>query len=320
MLSQANEWAEDAPHVEANARTIHEFVMRTSIPAGVYRMYNEGVPYSKSTTGKSRVSIGMLEDWSQCDKALAQHSGNSEKFRESEDVAFLEGMGQTIAQGIFYGNTNLNPAGFMGLAPYYNTINTANAANAASVQNGGGTGTSNTSLWMLGWGEESIFCVYPMGTKAGLEMENRGDTVPGFDSLGNPFRALTSWFGWQLGLCVKDWRYGQRLANLDVTANGLAGPNAFDLFVGIDTMMLNMPKMSLPTSGIAKTDAPSEVGANRFIIYGDRTLRHWMNVQAMRNRQTLLRLEDYAGKVVDGYRGVPIKTVDQLSNGEAAVV
>src|ERR1700690_3598159 len=48
--------------------------------------------------------LGTLEDYSQVDRLLAEGSGNIERFRESEDVAFLEGMGQTIEQTAWYGN------------------------------------------------------------------------------------------------------------------------------------------------------------------------------------------------------------------------
>jgi hypothetical protein len=319
MLSQDNDYAADMPWVEANEHTGHEFVFRTSIPAGVWRQYNQGVPYAKSTTGKARVGIGMLEDYSQVDRALAEHSGDREKFRESEDVAFLEGMSQTIAQTMFYGNTVNNAAEFMGLTPFYNTINSANAQNAANVINGGGTGSSNSSLWLVGWGEETVFGIYPRNSKAGLDMENKGDVVPGFDAFGNRFEAYTSWFRQQAGLCVKDWRYASRLCNLDTTSAGLAGPNAYDLFVGLDDMLLLFPKLSRSTSGIDKTDAPMESGATRAVIYTNRTVRHWANVQAMRNRNTLLQLKDYAGVPVEGYRGIPWKTVDQLVNTESVV-
>ncbi|MEO6783455.1 MAG: major capsid protein, partial [Bradyrhizobium sp.] len=94
MLSQANELYDDMPHVEANEIGGHEFVFRTSIPAGAWRQYNQGVPYSKSTTAKSRVGLGSLEDYSQVDRMLAEDSGDISRFRESEDVAFLEGMSQ----------------------------------------------------------------------------------------------------------------------------------------------------------------------------------------------------------------------------------
>lgn len=319
MLSQSNDYADDMPWVEANEHTGHEFVFRTSIPAGAWRQYNMGIPYSKSTTAKARVSVGMLEDYSQVDRALAEHSGDKEKFRESEDVAFLEGMSQTIAQTVIYGNTVQTPTEFMGLAGFYNTINTNTAQNAANVINGGGTGTSNTSLWLIGWGPETIFGIYPRGSKAGLDMEDKGDVTPGFDSLGNRFEAYTSWFRQQAGLCPKDWRYGARLANLDTTTAGLAGANAPDLFALLAQMELLFPKLSKSTSGITKTDAPGADHGVRAVIYTNRTGRHWADVQAMRNRNVLLRIDDYAGRPVDSYRGIPWKVIDQISNAESTV-
>jgi hypothetical protein len=103
-------------------------------------------------------------------------------------------MSQTIAQTYWYGNTAVTPAEFMGLSPFYNTLSTATAQNAANVIGGGGTGSSNTSIWLVCWGPETIFGVYPRGSKAGLDMEDKGDVTPGFDSVGNRFEAYTSWF------------------------------------------------------------------------------------------------------------------------------
>lgn len=320
MLSQANDMNDDLPWVEANERTGHEFVFRTSIPAGSWRQYNLGVPYSKSTTAKARVGVGMLEDYSQVDRALAEHSGDVNKFRESEDVAFLEGMSQTIAQTFVYGNTVTNPAEFMGLAPFYNTVNTASAQNANNVLDFGGTGSDNSSLWLIGWSPETIFAVYPAKSQAGLTMEDKGDVTPGFDSVGNRFEAYTSWFRQQAGLCPKDWRYGVRGANIDVTAAGLAGPDAADLFASMSQMLLLFPKLTKTTSGITKTDAPTDSAIGvRSVFYCNRTVRHWMDVQAMRDRNVLLRIEDYAGMPIDGYRGIPIKIVDQIVNSESRV-
>lgn len=319
MLSQCNDYADDAPYMEANEKTGHEFVFRTSIPTGSWRAYNQGTPYSKSTTGKARVGLGMLADWSQVDRSLLRHSGQGEKFRRTEDFAFLEGMSQTIAQTLIYGNTALTPAEFMGLAPFYNTLNTSSAQNAANVVNGGGTGSSNTSIWYIGWSPESFFLVYPRGTTAGIHMEDRGDTVPAYDSLGNPFLAFTSYFEQEVGLCPKDWRYGARICNIDTTNAGLAGPNALDIFATMAQVTLSFPKTTRAVSGIDKTDAPTDNFGTRRVWYVNRTSLHWMYVQAMRDRNVLLRLEDYAGIVTDNFRGDPIKVIDQITNTEATV-
>jgi hypothetical protein len=319
MLSQCNDYTDDAPYMEANEKTGHEFVFRTSIPAGAWRQYNMGVPYSKSTTAKARVGLGMLADWSQVDRSLLQHSGQGEKFRRSEDFAFLEGMSQTIAQTLIYGNTTVTPAEFMGLSGFYNTINTSNAQNAANVLNGGGTGTSNTSIWYIGWSPESFFLVYPRGTTAGIHMEDRGDVVPAYDNLGNPFIAYTSYFEQSVGLVPKDWRYGARIANIDTTNAGLAGPNALDIFATMAEVTLFFPKTTKAVSGITKTDAPDDNFGTRRVWYVNRTSLHWMYVQAMRDRNVLLRLEDYAGIVTDNFRGDPIKVIDQITNTETAL-
>lgn len=321
MLSQSISLYDDLPFKEANEAAGHEFVFRTSIPKGSWRQINQGTPYAKSTTAKARVSVGELVDYSQVDRTLAELSGDIEQFRENEDVAFLEGMGQTIEQTAFYGNTISTPAEFMGLSSFYNTVSTSAAQNAANVIDAGGTGSNNASIWLLGLGERQIYGIYPRGSKAGLTMEDKGDTVPGFDSNGNRFEAYTSWFRQQMGLVPEDWRYGARIANVDTTNAGLAGPNAPDLFALMAEMMLLPPTMGKRQSGITKTDAPTDPSPGvRFDLFVNRTVRHWMDVQAMRDRNVLLQLPDYAGVVVDNYRGVPVRVSDQLINTEARVV
>jgi hypothetical protein len=319
MLSQSISLYDDLPMVEANEIGGHEFVYRTSIPAGSWRQYNQGVPYSKSTTAKSRVGVGSLEDYSQVDRMLAEDSGDWERFRMNEDVAFLEGMGQTLEQTSFYGNTLATPAEFMGLAGFYNTLS-GTVANSANVINGGGTGTSNTSLWLLGLGERAIYGVYPRGSKVGLAMEDKGDTMPGLDSLGNRFEAFTAWFRAQMGIVPEDWRYGVRTANLDTTAAGLAGTNPPDIFAMMAEAAYMPPTLGKRQSGIDKTDAPTNPSPGvRFVWFCNRTVRHWMDVQAMRGRNVLMQLPDYAGIVTDNWRGFPVRVSDQILNTEARV-
>jgi hypothetical protein len=112
-----------------------------------------------------------------------------------------------------------------------------------------------------------------------------------------------------------------RVANIDVTNAGLAGPNALDLFATMAQVLLIPPHLGRTTSGITKTDAPHDPSPGiRPVFYCNRTLRHWMDVQAMRDRNVLLSLTDYAGMPCDTYRGIPIKIVDQIVNTESRVV
>ena len=319
LLSQKLSLLKSLAFVEANERTSHMFVFQTSIPSGSWRQYNYGVASSKGTTAKSRVSVGMLEDYSVVDRALAEHTGNVEKFRRSEDVAFLEGMGQTIENTAFYGNTANTPAAFQGLSTFYNTINTAKAQNAANVINGGGTGTSNTSLWMLGFGPQSIYGIYPAGSNAGLDFEDKSDVRAAYDSVGNQYEAYTGWFRHQIGLVPEDWRYGARIANIDTTSAGLAGPNALDIFATLAQLQFLFPALTSGTSGITDSDAPEGEPGVQTKIITNRTLMHWAQIQAMRNKGVLLRVEDYAGVVTDNWRGLPWVISDQLVNTESTL-
>ena len=72
-------------------------------------------------------------------------------------------------------------------------------------------------------------------------------------------------------------------------------------------------------TGVTKLD-DDEDAAPRVVWYCDRTLRHWMDVQMLRNRNVLIALDDYAGKPCMGFRGHPVKIVDQILNTESRVV
>ncbi len=321
MMSQHNAVAADMPYKEANEMTGHQFVFRTSIPTGAWRSYNQGTPYGKSTTAKARVGMGMLRGYSQIDRDLANHTGSPQRFRETEDMAFLEGMGQTIVKTLWYGNTSVDPTQFMGLSPFYNTLNTAIAQNGANVINAGGSGGDNASMWLIGWGLQSIYAIYPRGSKAGLNMEDKGSIVPAYDSAGNRFEAWTTWFGQDIGIVPEDWRFGVRIANIDTTAGavGLAGANAPDLFALMANAIMLPPDTNMQLSGIDGTDAPQDDSRKQWCWYTNRTVRYWLDIQSIRNRNVLLTDKDYAGNPITTWRGIQIDVSDQLLTTEAAL-
>ena len=194
MLSQSIALYDDLPYREANEVGGHEGVFRTSIPAGSWRGYNQGTPYSKSTTAKFRIGVGELVDYSQVDRTLAEDSGDIEMFRMNEDAAFLEGMGQTLEQTCFYGNTLATPQEFMGLSGFYNSLNsdiaTGGAQNGANVIDAGGTGTSNASLWLLCLGERTIYGIYPPRLQGRSDHGRQRRCHPGLRCCRKPLRGI----------------------------------------------------------------------------------------------------------------------------------
>lgn len=322
-LSQCNEIFDDMLWTEGNLPTGHKSTVRTGLPSGTWRMLYQGIPFTKSTTVQITDGVGMLEAYSRVDRALAELSGNVQRFRMSEDNAHLEGLSQQMATTIFYGNSAINPTQFTGLSPRYNTVSTATAQNAINVLDGGGTGSSNTSIWLLGWGEQTMFGIFPKGSKAGLLFEDKGDVRPGKDAAGNEFEAYTSYFKWQAGLTVRDWRYGVRICNLDTTtaAGGLASSTPPDIFALLSKAVVRLPTMGRKQSGITKTDAPGATAPGiKPAIYCNRTVRQYMDLQAIRDKNVLLTPTEYAGQPIVEFRGAPIRINDVLLNTESRVV
>lgn|SRR5512135_613590 len=320
LLSQANEVFKDMLWRESNLPTGHKSTVRTGLPSGTWRALYGGVAYTKSTTAQITDGVGTLAAYSQIDKNLAELDGQVAALRMSEDNAHLEGLSQQMATTIFYGNSTTSPTQFTGFAPRYNTITTSTAQNAKNCLSASGTGSSCSSIWLIGWGDETNFGIFPKGSRAGLVFEDRGDVVPGYDSNSNPFPAYTSYFEWKAGLVVKDWRYTVRICNIDTTSAGLAGSSPPDLFALMSKSVVRLPTMSKRVSGITETDAPDEPAPGIApAFYCNRTVREYLDIQAIRDKNVLLKPTEYAGEPVIEFRGVPIRVVDALTITESAL-
>lgn len=325
LLSQCNEMLDDMPWVEANGITSHVTTLRTGLPKGAYIRYYQGTPYSKTNAAQVEFGMSLLRDYSQVDKRLAELGGQQQALRQQEDMGHMEGLAQQQSSTLCYGNSLVVPEQFTGFMAYFNTVNTANAANAVNVFDCGGVGSSNASILLVGWGEQTCFGIYPKGSRAGLVFEDKGDVVPGFDASGNRFEALTSLFEWQMGVAVKDWRYFIRLANIDTTTAGLLGPTPPDLFAILSRAIVRLPTAGRQQSGITRMGSASESRMNRtpavrLVMYMGRTTRAALDVQAIRDKNVLLSPTDYAGQPIVNFRNIPIKVQDSMLSTEARVV
>ena len=321
LLSQCNEMINDIPMVEANGLTSHTTTIVTALPKGSYIRYYQGTPYTKSNAAQVEFGLSLLRDYSQIDKRLASLGGQADTMRRKEDTKHMEGLSQQQATTLVYGNSWTTPQQFTGWSPLFNTVSTATAQNAVNVFDCGGTGSSNASIWLIGWGDSTAYGIYPKGSQGGLVFENKGDVVPGFDSSNQRFEAYTSLFEWQLGLVVEDWRYTVRLCNIDTTSAGLLGPTPPDLFAILSRAIVRLPTAGRMQLGITKSDAKDKQNpAVRLKMYTDRTVRAAMDVQAIRDKNVLLSPRDYAGAPIVNFRNIPIGVNDQQLNTESRVV
>lgn len=306
LLNQSNEILEDAMFVEGNLPTGHRVTIRTGLPSVYWRLLNAGVPSSKSTTAQVDESVGMLEAYSTVDKALAELNGNEAQFRLSEDQAFLEAMNQSQAQTMFYGNVATNPAQYTGLSTRYGAI--SGAGNAQNILDAGGTSTNNASIWLVLWGENTAFCTFPKGSKAGLTFEDVTTNAPVLDANGNRYQALQTHYIWKNGLVVKDWRYVVRIANIN-TANLVSQSAAADIIA-----LMSRALDRIPNWGMGKP-----------AFYMNRTIFSMLRVQGLNKSNNAIAVEQglsQFGKPSKwlSFQGVPMRRVDQLLNTEARVV
>jgi len=317
ILSQTNEILDDMMVVEGNLPTGHKTTVRTGLPQATWRLLNAGVPNAKSTTAQIVDTVGNLETYSVIDKDIADLNGNTAEFRLSEVKAFLEGMSQQVAQTLFYGNQFVNPERFTGFSPRYSTITTANSQTAYNVLSGLGAANVNTSIWIVVWGADTCHATFPKSKITGLQHRDMGEW-PVLDAAGNTYQAYRDHFKWEIGLVVRDWRYIVRIANIDVTQlTGVSAANLINLLV---RGLYRLPTAPVAATTIQTSDAP-EVRANmgRTVIYANRVVRTYLDLQAMNKTNVLLRIEEFDGKPITTFRGIPVRTCDALANNEANV-
>ncbi|WP_350446075.1 major capsid protein, partial [Escherichia coli] len=101
----------------------------------------------------------------------------------------------------------------MGLSSRYSSLS---AGNAQNIIDAGGTGTDNTSIWLVVWGENTVHGIFPKGQKAGIQMEDKGQ-VTLEDANGGKYEGYRTHYKWDNGLALRDWRYVVRIANIDVS-------------------------------------------------------------------------------------------------------
>ncbi len=304
ILADTNEILLDMGWVEGNLPTGHKTTVRSGLPSVTWRLLNYGVQPSKSRTVPVTDTVGMLEAYAEVDKALADLNGNTAEFRLSEDVAFLEAMNQEMASKVFYG-TEATPESFVGLAPRYNSYGTVDGTSSFNVLDGGGTGSDNTSIWMLVWGENTVHGIYPKGSMAGLQHNDLGeDTLT--DDAGGRYQGYRTHYKWDAGITLRDWRYGVRIANIDVsdlTTFGADTDNSANIIRLLIQAINKIPNL----------------GMGRGAIYVNRTVQTWLEIMANEKANVQLSWREFGEGQILTFRGIPIRRCDALLETEATV-
>lgn len=308
ILSQTNAVLTDMMFKEGNLPTGEQTTIRTGLPTVYYRLINQGVPKSKSTTAQITENAASLEARSEVDQDEAELNGNVGAYRLSEAEAFLEAMNQRQAQTLFYG-TAANPQEFVGFTPRYSSLSAVNGKNILSA---GAAGDDVSSIWLVGWGQRSVFGVFPKGSKAGISHEDLG-LGDAFDDNNDRFRAYMDHWKWKNGLVVKDWRYAVRIANIDISdLVGLTGTQALSAATSIIKLMSRAIDR-LPSTANVKP-----------VFYANRTVLSHLRIIGLEKSNAAVTVEPALNQFGQSifetrFLGYPVRLVDQLTEVEDVV-
>lgn len=310
LLSMTNHILTDMLFKEGNLPTGDRTTVRTGLPTVAWRLLNKGIAKSKSTTAQIDESCGILEARSEIDKDLCELNGNQASFRLGEAQSFIEAMNKEMAETLFYGNSGTAPEEFTGLSIRYSSLSAANGQNILSA---GGSGSDNSSVWLVCWGANTAYGIFPKGSKAGLIHEDLG-LIDALDADNNKFRAYADWWQWKCGLALRDWRFVSRISNIDIS----------DLLAITGTQATTASTFLLKLMARAIDRIPSP-GMGKLVFYANRTVMSNLRVLAMEKTGSVLSIEEglnqFGEKIQLGLKflGIPIRPCDSLLENESVV-
>jgi hypothetical protein len=311
ILSETNEVLDDMVWLEGNLPTGHRGTIRSGLPTPTWRSLYGGVQPTKTTTVQVTDTCGMLENYNEVDKALADLNGNTAAFMLGESTGTLEGMSQEVANTLFHGTetgaatvtsgvtgtpTDLyrDPDAFTGLSARFMS---SSAATWDNVILDGGTNDDH-SIWIVVWGPDTVHGIYPKGSQAGLQMNYKGQvTIENVDGSNGRMEGYRTHFRWDCGLHVRDWRYIVRIQydEGELTYNAATGLNIPDALVQGLELIPSLRK-------------------GKPAIYMNRTCRSMLRRQIIQaTASSTLTQQNIGGKMVTMFDEIPVRRCDALA-------
>jgi hypothetical protein len=198
------------------------------------------------------------------------------------------------------------------LASRYFSLGTTYTTSSQMID-GGGTGSDNTSIWLVGWAPNKAYGIYPKGSKAGLVHEDDGKiTISDPNNAGSFLKVYQSRFQWKCGIAIDDYRYVVRICNVDVS----------DLLTTSDSSDTSANIIKLMVMALGKL--PPRAGV-RPVFYMNESVQSMLAVKLLDKGNVWLGMKEIKGTPVfrpDGvlaFQGVPCRRIDSILSTEATI-
>jgi hypothetical protein len=219
---------EDAVWSRSNQEKSNIITVRTYEPVGTMTGINEGADREASATNQVEEPICFLESYSRVDKKLTDIAPGNEQFvRQTEDMAFMNGLKKTMGTGLIYHSRSTNIRMVDGIFTRFNTLA------GGQVRSGGGSGNDLMSILAIKWSvEDGCYLCFPKNSPkgAGLRPEPLGLRLV-TDANGKDMQAWVTHWQAEWGICIKDNRAVARYANIETSG----AANIFD-----DNLLIEM--------------------------------------------------------------------------------
>lgn len=297
LLSVTNEMLLDAPMQMANDGTVNTSVVRSALPHGTKRVYNQGVGVGASQTDTIHDVCAQVAIYSEVDKDLVDNSPNKGETLMNEQIAFIEGLSQDMADDIFYGNHSSDPASIDGFA-----TRRASLEAKKCISMGGSTSNKQTSVYLVKWGPNNVKYIYPRGASGlGVNVVDKGvQTVTAPDGSGK-MEAYQTYFKADYGIAVKNPAALIRICNIDM-ADDLTDDEAQALVKKILKAKAYLPQGDGTVSILCNADIAS--------VFDQATLS---------KSNVVYTAEDPWGRQINMLRDMRIRRCDAILNTEAVV-
>jgi len=215
-------------------------------------------------------------------------------FRRLEDMAFVSGLSQQLADLFLEGVQAGSPESFDGLQIRLNDLTQTNVID--------GSNSGGTSIYAVDWGRRTAYGIYPAAAAnrgiLGLKIIDK-DKVPVLDGSDDTYHVYRTQFKWWMGLCIRDELRTCRYANINPT---IGGTNSFNENLLIE--LLNRCKMRPATTR----------------IYVNVELKSQMQIRLKdKGNIQLLPAQGLGGVPVLGFMETPIRRLDAIKTNESTV-
>jgi len=273
------------------------------------RLTGRGVQMSRLMGGIG--GRGPGETKLEVDAKLFDSDPNKNALLMDEVQAHANALMNEMADCIIYGKVTTEPKKFNGLINFYSQYqadsSTDDTVSSHYVFNAKSATQASTaalrSIFLVGWSQMSIRCFYPQGTMGGIQRGPFKKYVDVTDSDGGTYEVHRQYLEWQLGLDVRDYRYGGRMCNLQAD-------EMFDT-TGVPDYWEILRRM---------TTRVRDDGGVRQVFYMDKLTWEAVTVWASRKTaENAIKYGDLNERIPHKLFGINVRIADSLNTNEDEV-